>query len=572
MGKWLVAVLLGCGCATGFGAAKTSVADRFPTQEDLKSITAKPAAFDPAKYDAAVVERWQLLGPLPTVAAVTPVSAESISERAVLQAAPAWGHALTAELRCYAREYAHFDAARGKAPGVSLRDFMRRRCGVTARRVDVYELHGTVTPKTTTERLEQDWSVDLPKAIAGRPTPDAAGVSLQREGDRAVLVVASADFDSVMDGPVPLVGTNGALILRGRLARGGAERLSAMINHGTHGVETCKRIDAVEPPRFAFECPVDAKDHRTTAEVVAFDEGRLLGRQVAGFLLWPEGRPDDTWSRPAGSADVKDSEFNEKFTAAVNAVRAQGGLPAVTWVAEQSATAAELAPYFFEASFDEEEDGSRSDRIALGMMAGWNVKEELVSSDFGNEWVSGSRDMNVLMDFMLDSPFGRHAVVNPKATLLASGLVPDAGESFGVIFATYVPMPKFDRKAAEEAIIIRLNEMRLERKLPLAQWTWWPQDEGAVAQAKLASRDWSPDQAADYVLHKTAEVARGEVRGYLQLVDDLEHFEFPPEVLMRKNINVFLSVGVYRGPKWAHARYVVCFVLAKQGDIEVASN
>jgi hypothetical protein len=58
----------------------------------------------------------------------------------------------------------------------------------------------------------------------------------------------------------------------------------------------------------------------------------------------------------------------------------------------------------------------------------------------------------------------------------------------------------------------------------------------------------------------------------VQLVDDLEHFQFPPEVLQRPDINVFLTVAVYKAERWPQARYVVCFVLARAGDIETASR
>lgn len=58
----------------------------------------------------------------------------------------------------------------------------------------------------------------------------------------------------------------------------------------------------------------------------------------------------------------------------------------------------------------------------------------------------------------------------------------------------------------------------------------------------------------------------------MQLVDDLENFQFPPEVLSRTDINVFLAVGVYKGEDWAQTRYVVCFVIARAKDIETAAR
>ena len=152
------------------------------------------------------------------------------------------------------------------------------------------------------------------------------------------------------------------------------------------------------------------------------------------------------------------------------------------------------------------------------------------------------------------------------------GPVNDAASSLAAVFATYVPLGIFDRKASEAAVITRLNALRLERHLGQAQWTLWPEDEGEVVARKLASKQWTPDDALQHVLGSTAEVAQGQVTGYVQLVDDLDHFQFPPEVLSRPDIRVFLAVGVYRGESWAQSRYVVCFVIARAADIETASR
>ena len=74
------------------------------------------------------------------------------------------------------------------------------------------------------------------------------------------------------------------------------------------------------------------------------------------------------------------------------------------------------------------------------------------------------------------------------------------------------------------------------------------------------------------MLEASSAVAVGRVTGYVQLVDDLKNFQFPPEVLTRPDIKVFIAVGVYRGEEWAQTRYVVCIVIANSGDIETASR
>lgn len=297
----------------------------------------------------------------------------------------------------------------------------------------------------------------------------------------------------------------------------------------------------------------------------------MLGSSAAAFTLWPAGTANDTWSHDTRDADVPKGEFNARFITAVNGVRGRAKLPLLTESQPQSATAQELAPHYFEALYADEE-AEDADTIALGMLAGWDVGADIVSSGFGNGFVTGTRDLSTFMEFALDNPFQRQAITNKRATLVAVGSVDSLDHGLAAIFATYVPLVNFDRHDAEVAIITRLNQMRLDRKLNIAQWTLWPSDESATVYDNLRSLRWTPGDALQHVLSKTAAVAKGSVRGYVQLVDDLNHFQFPTEVLMRPDINVFLAVGTYRHPDWPQSRYVVCFVVAHNTDIETASR
>lgn len=567
----LVVVVTGCATTPKWAAATTMAEEKFPPRAELQKVALRVATLDTAKHDRVVVETWTLVGPFPSEAVITPVKPSTAWEQALQQAVPAVGNALTADLQCVAREVAHFMAIRKDYPGKSLQKFIERRCATTAARVRLTSLTGELPDKLSEAEWISQWKDDLAKLAQPIGVPDLAGLSVQREGKFGVMVLASADVFARFSQPVPLVGTTGSVVVRGRLGMGGAERIGALINKGALSVAECKTLDALSPPEFAFECPVEAGDVRTTLELVKWEPGRILGTELASFTLWPKGAPVSVWQRPTGSGDVPKGLFNTRFLAAVNELRAGSGLSQLKLSEPQSATAGLLAPHYFAASFGEG-DALDADRIALGMMAGWDVGQDIVSSGFGSEWLSGTRDLAVYLEFVLDSPYERKAVTEPRATLLAVGSVESSASSLAAIFSTYVPLGKFDRKEAEIAIITRLNQMRLDRKLGLAQWTLWPQDEGAVVEANLGAKRWGPNDAANYALEKTAEVAKGRVTGYVQLVDDLDNFQFPPEVLSRPDINVFLAVGVYRGDEWAQSRYVVCFVIARSNDIETASR
>lgn len=565
----LVVMVVSCwlaGCAT-FGSARSLGEERFPRRDELAAMAQKPAPLDTTKLDAAAVDSWTLAGPFPTHAAATPATPATPWQRA----AAATG-ALTEDMGCVAREVGRFMLAKNAYPGHSLQAFIEDRCGSTASDVHLRSLTGTVPASVTDDEWFAQWKTQLDGELRAQPgAAQLVGIWAHREGEKAVMVVAAGDVAAKLSQPVPLVPHGEkSVVLRGRLTTNGAERVAALVNQGATGVAACKTLDALTLPDFAFECPLEASDELTTVEMAAFEPGRILGSSVARFLLWPAGTPRDEWRRPAGSTDVPTGQLVPRFIEAVNALRTKASLPALTEAQEQSRAAAQLAPHYWAAQFGQE-NAETADVIALGMMAGWDVGIDIVSAGFGSEWLAGTRDMSVMTEFVLRSPWARKALLDPKATHVAVGTVEREGQaSMSALYATYVPLGVFDRKASEVAIITRLNQLRLDRGKGLAQWTLWPEDAGQLVADRLAARSWKPDDALSYVLERTAAVAKGEVTGYVQLVDDLENFQFPPEVLLREQVNVFLSVGVYRASHWAHSRYVVCFVLAKSSDIEVA--
>lgn len=568
----LCAAVVVASCASvRWGGAASMAEEKFPSRAEVAKLLARPPVLDVAKVSADPVEEWELVGPFPDTLTATPVRAESAWEKALVSANPAFAQALTEDHRCIAREVARYVAAKQKSyPGHSLERFIESRCATTAKDVHLRSLTGTVPKNVTEEKWLEEWKADVAK-MAKLDGADLAGIAVAREGDSAALIIATSEAGAIFAKPVPVVAKGLTTVeLRGRLGRGGAYRIGAVINQGELGSEECHPLDATSPPEFAFSCTVKAGDTRAAVEIGAFDEGRILGRKVVDFVVFPTGEAPKKWSRPKGSQNVPEGLFAARFLAEVNAFRQRAGLGMLTEAKDQSATAALLAPHYFAASFGQT-DPLDGDLVALAMMAGWDVPLEKVSSHFGGEWMSGTRDLGLFLEFVLDSPFQRQALTDPRATHIGLGAVDSPG-ALGVLFATYVPLPKFDRKEAEIAIITRLNTLRLERSLPLAQWTLWPEDEGQVIEAQLAAHRWGPADASQHALEKTAAVAKGRVRGYLQLVDDLDHFQFPPEVLLRPDINVFLAVATYKGEDWAQTRYVVCFVLASKGDIETASR
>src|SRR5690349_718473 len=95
---WVVLVAVGgVGCATTpkWAAATTMAEEKFPGRAELQQVALRAPKLDTAKHDAVAVDSWTLEGPFPTEATVTPVQPSNAWEKALQQAAPAVGNALS---------------------------------------------------------------------------------------------------------------------------------------------------------------------------------------------------------------------------------------------------------------------------------------------------------------------------------------------------------------------------------------------------------------------------------------------------------------------------------------------
>ncbi len=566
----LVLVVLS-GCASSKYTATSMGVEHFPKRDQLQELAQQPVTVDLASKTPSSVETWTLKGPFPTTAGIVQhVTPATPWEQEIAKQSPGFVKNLSEDMQCMARETAAYYAVKELFPTQSLREFIARRCGTSTISWEIWGVHGEVPANVSDAEWISQWRESFAADLKRAGSPDLSGIGVAREGTHVAVVLVWGAPSAVFTKSIQLVGTTGSVEIRGRLTSGYAERIDAAINKGEFGVTACKTLDAVAPPEFAFSCPVDAKDARTSLAIASFEPGRILGMNIGAFTLWPTGAPRNQWAHDSTNAEVPIGEFNARFLQAVNELRARAKLSQLAEAPNQTLTANKLAPRYFDALF---RTGSTqaADMIALGMLAGWDVETDIVSSGFGSVFI-GTRDLPTFMEFALDDPFQRDALVNPRATIFAAGTIDTLEHGLAAIFATYVPLVDFDRKKAEIAIITRLNQMRLDRKLGLAQWTLWPEDEGAKVYERLKALQWTPNDALQYVLNKTSQVAKGDVRGYVQLVDDLNHFQFPAEVLMRSDINVFLAIGTYKAADWAQSRYVVCFVVAHNKDIETTSR
>jgi len=160
----------------------------------------------------------------------------------------------------------------------------------------------------------------------------------------------------------------------------------------------------------------------------------VLGFEVLRLLALPSGPPATTWRAPtlvkaAPGASAAD------FVAQLNVVRAEAGAKPLTLSEAQTKDQTELAPFFFHAASNR--DAVEEDAIALGVMAGWRVEQEIMNGTLAATSVDGTTAAELLAH-LLDSPGSRKGLLSPRAGVLAVGLFQEGPALAGLVSAFHV--------------------------------------------------------------------------------------------------------------------------------------
>src|SRR5687768_16817287 len=199
-GVILATVLASCGAKSPPAAGPEvagSEAKGFPTAEELARITAEPVPADALATDEVDVDEWTLAGPLADALGGAPAVAATVWSGALdekVGAKPGVAIA-TPEMACAAREVGRFFMAHKGRPGDALRRFIAARCGAPVVGIGVAFLSGEVPEDVSEAAIFEKWKaqVDPMTTDAVGAGSRAVGIWFGREGNRAVVAVASAD-------------------------------------------------------------------------------------------------------------------------------------------------------------------------------------------------------------------------------------------------------------------------------------------------------------------------------------------------------------------------------------------
>jgi hypothetical protein len=220
----------------------------------------------------------------------------------------------------------------------------------------------------------------------------------------------------------------------------------------------------------------------------------------------------------------------------------------------ESATSQKLAPHYFE----REAEADVSDTIALGLMAGWDVKGTIQTGNFFSHSLSGSLDPKRWLAYMLEQPSARHVLLDPKVRSIAIGpYVKPEQKSVGALVNTYAFYESDDHRADLEQFVARLNERRRGLGLGPAQVVDAPE---VVEEARQIKTHHNPEGALQVAMQRVVNRTVSGVQGYAVEATDLDHVELP-EALLRPQVKLGLGATHHRYPNAAWGTLVVLVVV-----------
>jgi len=537
----LACASVGCGGGGGAFAPKNV----FPTKDKLSALAATPAKPVAARA-VATAPAWK----------IDPAAAETATPIEARFARAAGGAiTMTRELRCVARETSRFQLEHGAVPDERLHRFIAGACGATMPFVATSTQAGTFPAADADDAVIASWAEKLtvPEAARGK----LGGIWLSRKGDRVVIATAIAKPEAEVT--VAPADEKGVVLIRGT-APATTVALLALVNRGP-GVATCEPDVSVPLPRFDFRCAMAAEDRAAWIEISAQPEGRLLTRSIVLALARRDAGPlDYTPTTPAAGASGATSATLDAAAvlSGVNRARAAQKLGPVTLAPAQSATNTELAPHFFQAEVDGDEE--KAELVGLGLIAGWDVEGMIRDGNLFAALLSGG-EAGAWLDYALDTPLGRHTLFMPRARQIAVGVAPRATVGgVGAVVTTYEFWGEEDHKADAMRVLLRVQRARLARGLskpvPVAGLD-------RLAAQTLLVRDGKKDayEALSDGLRQERDRSGRSLKGWVVATNDLETMPLPPELLAKGELAVGIEVTHYRPEGAAWGYYVVFFLV-----------
>ncbi len=562
-------------CATASGGGGGAGVPDFPTREAVVALAHKAPPPAPATAAPFVVASWTLAGPFSdTVGEATMTGGEPLAD-VVLGAVPI--DRTRAALACGARELGRFLEASGDArPEPRLERYMLTRCGSSVESVGYRSFRWTdVAPGTTPAALvdsAKDKLAAAVKEIADDGSSVGAALLIDTDKKTATAYFVEARPRLALR-PASQLPKDGALVVDGALAKKQEiDAVFAYVTQGALGAADCTRDTSVALPAFRFRCPVAADDATALVEVQVRDKGRLLSNVVGGILAVQDRDAAATWTRLAYVPETPmpaPAQMEGAVLALLNQLRAQTGAGALQPATEESAFARKLVPHYFARALGADRDDETLDTIALGLMAGWDVRDMLIHDASFASLVDNSGRLDQALAEALDHPGMRRALLAKDATRAAVGADRVADGVTGLLVVDYEPLVvPADPKAEAVKVWERLSRERAERGLgPLGVIPI--DDVVADAQARLLKGEDIAAVGKD-ALSASVNKMKREMGAWELDVYDAEHFTFPERLFSTKPTYAAIAVATHRRKGSAWGSTAVLILYTQDDDVRAA--
>lgn len=547
-------------------------ASPFPSRGEIQDLAKHPVPEGTLHADYVSVARWRLAGPFPERIGEEPIHYPNTWEKLLLEAAAGRAGLVVASesMRCTAREFGRFFLEHGAYPDQSLQRMLLARCGATATGTDVGYLHGDVPAGTDDATVFQQWrdgAQELLRQYMGAG-PRAVGLWFGRRNGHAVLMLASALRRVRLDPVSAIPGSDGSIHLGGEVLIP-TQAIEAMINHGSYGFANCTTDPSVKLPRFALTCPTQRGDQEEWISVTARAPGRILANPVLRVLARPTGAEAATYHRPSSGRSVaitQPKDFAPRLLSELNRLRSRLHAPPLTLETQESEVADRLAPLYFGAYLGKV-DPAVADVVALGLMAGWEVRGPIRRANVGGALALDTTNLAAWLGEALSQPGLRAALLSPHASRLAAGPVlsaVDAGKQkrpfLGAIVSTYALYGTEDWAARRLAFYARVDRELAARHLSTPQRD--PETEGAaeVLMAQVRQGSLSPREALRQLLDDTSARLRSQAQGWTLEGTSTDDVPLPDALFSGSVHRIAAAVGYAHTPGSPWADTVVLLV------------
>jgi hypothetical protein len=577
-----LAFLLGCFATLPTTPSKPIV--EFPSQARLSAVEGKSVTLPPIQGGEVPPEGWTVPAP-PLVAdpAADVWSPQGPWEETFAGAYAASGRkaTLTRGMACAAAEIGRFFLEKQAQPPESLQRFQIAACGVTAPAIGYGSLKGTLPAGTPDEKLVPRWKDQVGAGMAARVPPSAkhAGFWFGRQGGRAVALVVFESTPVTLKPLAPVPDFNGDLAIEGQL-EGDAAAFAGYVNQGRFGVRGCLVDPSVLRPRFRISCRMAAEDDTAWIQIVYTAPRSVLALPIVQVLARRDAHKPLLYSEApyAPSHPVADgAAFGPAVLAALNATRAQAGLPPVRLAEAESATAARVARQYFAAALGVVGLGDAGptalddmNTIALGLLAGWQVAGTIRDGTFYSAIVPHARDAGRWVDSALALPLGRQALMGADIDEVALGAAMfDDPKALGAVACGYRFHRSNDHTADVQHLFERIATARQRMNLPpLVRLKGMD----AVLRRELARVQEgarTPVTALHASLEQATNLAGAPTRGIVVETTSLDALEIPPQVLAQPRLELEIGVTHYKPPGAAWAQLVIVVVYVSPRGVEI---